>query len=160
MDFKDYSIEKFLYELKTDLPSPGGGSTAALVSALAGALNTMVYSFTIDKKAFEKLDNNNKEKMINLKEKCEEFIEKSVDYMEADRNTFTDLMNTFKLKKDTYEEKVYRSKMIKEKTIAAMKSPLNLAKDSLEFYENIEFAVEFGNKKFDFRCYSCSGTFT
>lgn len=146
MDFKDYSIEKFLYELKTDLPSPGGGSTAALVSALAGALNTMVYSFTIDKKAFEKLDNNNKEKMINLKEKCEEFIEKSVDYMEADRNTFTDLMNTFKLKKDTDEEKVYRSKMIKEKTIAAMKSPLNLAKDSLEFYENIEFAVEFGNK--------------
>ena len=54
MYFKDYPIEKFLYELKTDLPSPGGGSTAALVSALAGALNTMVYSFTIDKKAFEK----------------------------------------------------------------------------------------------------------
>ena len=55
MDFKDYSIDKFLYELKTDLPSPGGGSTAALVSALAGALNSMVYSFTVDKKAFEKL---------------------------------------------------------------------------------------------------------
>ena len=33
MYFKDYSIDKFLYELKTDLPSPGGGSTAALVSA-------------------------------------------------------------------------------------------------------------------------------
>ncbi len=66
MYFKDYSIEKFLYELKTDLPSPGGGSTAALVSALAGALNTMVYSFTIDKKAFEKLDNNNKENVKNL----------------------------------------------------------------------------------------------
>ncbi|MCI9070571.1 cyclodeaminase/cyclohydrolase family protein [Clostridium sp.] len=146
MYFKDYSIEKFLYELKTDLPSPGGGSTAALVSALAGALNTMVYSFTIDKKAFEKLDNNNKEKMINLKEKCEEFIKKSIAYMEADRSTFTDLMNTFKLKRGTDEEKVYRLKMIKEKTIAAMESPLNLAKDSLEFYENIEFAVEFGNK--------------
>lgn len=146
MYFKDYSIEKFLYELKTDLPSPGGGSTAALVSALAGALNTMVYSFTIDKKAFEKLDNNNKEKMINLKEKCEGFIKKSIAYMELDRSTFTDLMSTFKLKKDTDEEKVYRLKMIKEKTIAAMESPLNLAKDSLEFYENIEFAVEFGNK--------------
>ena len=50
MDFKDYSIDKFLYELKIDLPSPGGGSTAALVSALAGALNSMVYSFTVDKK--------------------------------------------------------------------------------------------------------------
>ena len=146
MNFKEYSIDKFLYELKTDLPSPGGGSTAALVSALAGALNSMVYSFTVDKKSFEKLDDNNKEKMINLKEKCEEFISKSIYYMEADRDTFTALMDTFKLPKDTDEEKRYRSQMIKEKTIAAMESPLNLAKDSLEFYDNIDFAIEFGNK--------------
>ncbi|MDU5261212.1 MAG: cyclodeaminase/cyclohydrolase family protein [Clostridium celatum] len=146
MDFKDYSIDKFLYELKTDLPSPGGGSTAALVSGLAGALNSMVYSFTVDKKAFEKLDNNNKEKMISLKEKCEEFIRKSIYYMETDRNTFTELMDTFKLPKNTDEEKKYRSQTIKEKTIAAMESPLNLAKDSLEFYDNIDFAIEFGNK--------------
>ena len=146
MDFKDYSIDKFLYELKTDLPSPGGGSTAALVSGLAGALNSMVYSFTVDKKAFEKLDNNNKEKMISLKEKWEEFIRKSIYYMEADRNTFTELMDTFKLPKNTDEEKKYRSQTIKEKTIAAMESPLNLAKDSLEFYDNIDFAIEFGNK--------------
>ncbi len=146
MNFKDYSIEKFLYELKTDLPSPGGGSTAALVSALAGALNSMVYSFTVDKKAFEKLDDNNKEKMIVLKERCEDFISKSISYMEADRDTFTALMDTFKLPKDTDEEKIYRSKMIKEKTIAAMESPLNLAKESLEFYDNIDFAIEFGNK--------------
>ena len=146
MDFKDYSIDKFLYELKTDLPSPGGGSTAALVSALAGALNSMVYSFTVDKKAFGKLDDSNKEKMINVKEKCEQFISKSVAYMEADRDTFTALMDTFKLPKDTDEEKRYRSQMIKERTIAAMESPLSLAKDSLEFYDNIEFAVEFGNK--------------
>lgn len=146
MNFKDYSIEKFLYELKTDLPSPGGGSTAALVSALAGALNSMVYSFTVDKKSFEKLDDNNKEKMIVLKEKCEEFISKSISYMEADRDTFTALMDTFKLPKDTDEEKKYRSQMIKEKTIAAMESPLNLAKESLEFYDNIDFAIKFGNK--------------
>lgn len=146
MNFKEYSIDKFLYELKTDLPSPGGGSTAALVSALAGALNSMVYSFTVDKKSFEKLDDNNKEKMINLKEKCEEFISKSIYYMEADRDTFTALMDTFKLPKDTDEEKRYRSQMIKEKTIAAMESPLNLAKDSLEFYDNIDFVIEFGNK--------------
>ena len=146
MNFKEYSIDKFLYELKTDLPSPGGGSTAALVSALAGALNSMVYSFTVDKKSFEKLDDNNKEKMINLKEKCEEFISKSIYYMEADRDTFTALMDTFKLPKDTDEEKRYRSQMIKERTIAAMESPLNLAKDSLEFYDNIDFAIEFGNK--------------
>ena len=59
MNFKDYTIDKFLYELKTDLSSPGGGSTAALVSALAGALNNMVYSFTVDKKSFENVNHEN-----------------------------------------------------------------------------------------------------
>ena len=70
MYFKDYSIDKFLYELKTDLPSPGGGSTAALVSALAGALNSMVYSFTVDKKSFENLNHENKEKMKGKRHIC------------------------------------------------------------------------------------------
>ena len=142
MYFKDYSIDKFLYELKTDLPSPGGGSTAALVSALAGALNSMVYSFTVDKKSFENLNHENKEKMKSLKVKCEEFISKSISYMETDRETFIALMDTFKLPKESDVEKKYRSQMIKEKTIAAMESPLNLAKDSLKFYDNIDFAIE------------------
>ena len=146
MYFKDYSIDKFLYELKTDLPSPGGGSTAALVSALAGALNSMVYSFTVDKKSFENLNHENKEKMKSLKVKCEEFISKSISYMETDRETFTALMDTFKLPKESDVEKKYRTQMIKEKTIAAIESPLNLAKDSLKFYDNIDFAIEFGNK--------------
>ena len=120
MYFKDYSIDKFLYELKTDLPSPGGGSTAALVSALAGALNSMVYSFTVDKKSFENLNHENKEKMKSLKVKCEEFISKSISYMETDRETFIALMDTFKLPKESDVEKKYRSQMIKEKTIAAI----------------------------------------
>lgn len=146
MDFKEYSIDKFLYELKTDLPSPGGGSTAALVSALAGALNSMVYSFTVDKKVFEKLDDDKKEKMKKLKEECEDFINKSIFSMEEDRNTFTSLMDSFKLPKESEEEKLYRSKTIKDKTIEVMEAPLNLAKTALGFYENIEFAVEYGNK--------------
>ena len=146
MEFKDYSIDKFLYELKTDLPSPGGGSTAALVSALASALNSMVYSCTIDKKSFEKLDEENKDKMKVFAEKSEAFINESLKFMEVDRSTFTTLMDTFKLPKENEEEKLYRSKMIKEKTILAMEAPLNLAKISLEFYDNIEFAVEYGNK--------------
>ena len=84
--------------------------------------------------------------MKSLKVKCEEFISKSISYMETDRETFTALMDTFKLPKESDVEKKYRTQMIKEKTIAAMESPLNLAKDSLKFYDNIDFAIEFGNK--------------
>lgn len=146
MEFRMYSIEKFLNELSSDMPSPGGGSTAALVAALASSLNSMVYSLTINKKAFEKLTNENKEKMIKFSHKAKNFTELSQSFMERDRIEFMELMDSFKLPKDTEEEKSIRSKIIKEKTFKAMESPLDLARECLDFYENISFAVEFGNK--------------
>ena len=146
MEFREYSIEQFLMELSSDAPSPGGGSTAALVAALASSLNSMVYSLTVNKKSFEKLSNEKKEEMIKFEEKAINFTKLAQTFMEKDRADFTRLMASFKLPKDTEEEKSIRSKIIKENTFKAMESPLDLAKESLGFYENISFAVEFGNK--------------
>ena len=146
MEFKNYTIDRFLTELKGDLSSPGGGSTAALVGSLAASLNSMVYSFTIDRKSFEALSDDNKKKMREFKEKSDSFIEMGLSFMEADRETFMELMDTFKLPKNTEEEKKYRSKEIRDKTIKAMEVPLQLAKKCLELYDNIDFSIRYGNK--------------
>lgn len=146
MLFKEYSINQFIEELSSDDPSPGGGSTAALVSALASSLNSMVYSLTVDKKSFDKLDNDKKEKMLFFQKQAYKFTEISQEFMEKDRQEFVELMAAFKLSKETEEEKITRNKKIKEHTIKAMNVPLNLARESLRFYDNIEFAIKFGNK--------------
>lgn len=146
MEFKEYSIEQFLTELSSDAPSPGGGSTAALVAALASSLNSMVYSLTVNKKSFEKLSNEKKEEMIKFEKKAAEFTTLAQSFMEKDRADFMALMASFKLPKDTDEEKSIRSKIIKENTFKAMESPLDLARECLSFYGNIYFAVEFGNR--------------
>ena len=146
MLFKEYSINQFIEELSSDDPSPGGGSTAALVSALASSLNSMVYSLTVDKKSFDKLDKDKKEKMLFFQKQACKFTEISQEFMEKDRQEFVELMAAFKLSKETEEEKVARNKKIKEHTIKAMNVPLNLARESLKFYDNIEFAIKFGNK--------------
>ncbi|MGL5086844.1 MAG: cyclodeaminase/cyclohydrolase family protein, partial [Clostridium sp.] len=146
MEFREYSIDRFLSELCSEAPSPGGGSTAALVAALAASLNSMVYSLTVNKKSFEKLTDIQKEKMIGFQEKAIAFTKLSQSFMEKDRIDFTDLMNSYKLPKESDEEKSIRSKIIKDKTYNAMESPLDLARQCLGFYENIIFAVEFGNK--------------
>ncbi|AYE35601.1 cyclodeaminase/cyclohydrolase family protein [Clostridium septicum] len=146
MLFKEYSINQFIEELSSDDPSPGGGSTAALVSALASSLNSMVYSLTVDKKSFDKLDNDKKEKMLFFQKQAYKFTEISQEFMEKDRQEFVELMAAFKLSKETEEEKITRNKKIKEHTIKAMNIPLNLARESLRFYDNIEFAIKFGNK--------------
>jgi methenyltetrahydrofolate cyclohydrolase len=146
MLFKDYSIEEFLNELSSSAPSPGGGSTAALVSALAASLNSMVYSLTIGKKAYESLGDKEKEDMVRLQNETKDFIELSQEFMERDRKDFLGLMDCYKLPKSTEKEIKFRKDKIKEYTIKAMESPLNLAEECLKFYSNIDFAIKYGNK--------------
>lgn len=146
MDFKDYKINEFIKDLSADLSSPGGGSTAALVAALASSLNSMVYSFTVGKKVFDTLSDDVKEEMITFQQISKEFSNISLEFMEKDRSSFVKLMDSYKLPKNTEDEKQHRANSIKSNTIEAMEVPLNLARISLEFYDNIDFAIKYGNK--------------
>lgn len=146
MLFKDYKIEEFLEDLSSNSPSPGGGSTAALVAGLSGCLNNMVYSLSINKKAFNNLNEENKEKMIYLEKECKEFIANCIKFMEEDRACFNELMDCYKLPKDTEKEQTYRKEELKHKTYDAMMSPLKVCRECVRFYNNIEFATEYGNK--------------
>jgi methenyltetrahydrofolate cyclohydrolase len=146
MLFKDYTLVKFTEELSSKLPSPGGGSTAALVGALSSSLNAMVYSLTIGKKSFELLEDIEKEKMMKFNEEAIDFIKTTMNFMEKDREDFLELMVSYKLPKDNDDEIMLRKKAIKENTIKAMETPLNLAKECLKYYENISFAIKYGNK--------------
>ena len=70
MLFKEYKVDDFLIELSSEAPSPGGGSTAALVAALSASLNSMVYSLTVGKKSYENLENEDKKKMLILQKEA------------------------------------------------------------------------------------------
>ena len=142
MIFKDYKIEEFINDLASDSPAPGGGSTAALVGALSGALNSMVYSLTGGKKSFEKLDENKKEELLLFKTESENFIKRSIELMEEDRKAFSELMNGYKIPK----EKEDREEKIQKLTIGALMAPLKMSREALKFYENIKFGVTYGNK--------------
>lgn len=146
MEFKEYKIDNFLEDLASDLASPGGGSVAGLVSALAASLNSMVYSLTVNKKSFEKQDIEVQKTVLDFKEASSKFIKRSMILMENDREYFNKLMDCYKLPKDTEEEKAKRQKEIAEKTLGAMKAPYDLAKESYAFYDNIDIAVKYGNK--------------
>ncbi|WP_436513421.1 cyclodeaminase/cyclohydrolase family protein [Clostridium thermobutyricum] len=142
MIFKDYKIEEFINDLASDSPAPGGGSTAALVGALSGALNSMVYSLTVGKKSFEKLDENKKDELLLFKIESENFIKRSIELMEEDRKAFSELMNGYKIPK----EKEDREEKIQKLTIGALMAPLKMSREALKFYENIKFGVTYGNK--------------
>lgn len=146
MLFKDYKIENFLDELSSEAPSPGGGSTAALVLALSAGLNSMVYSLTVGKKAYDGLKDEEKEKMLILQKEAKNLIEVAKAFMEKDREDFLGLMDTYKLPKTNDDEIKFRKDKIKEFTIKAMNTPMQLAEECIKFYDNIEFAIRYGNR--------------
>lgn len=57
-------IEKFLEDLGSKSPTPGGGAVAALTGAMAASLVEMVANLTIGKKGYEKV-NTESEKIRN-----------------------------------------------------------------------------------------------
>ena len=105
MEFKKMRILEFIEDLSGDKSSPGGGSTAALVSALASSLNDMVYSFTVDKKSFENLTEENKAEMLKLQRDTKEFTNNALSFMEKDRADFMAVMDCYKLPNNTEEKK-------------------------------------------------------
>lgn len=58
MKIKDQKIERFLEELASRSPTPGGGAVAALTGAMAASLVEMVCNLTIGKRGYEKYTKN------------------------------------------------------------------------------------------------------
>jgi len=146
MKFCDESIKQFLDELGSDLSAPGGGSVAGLIAALSAALNSMVYSLTVGKKSYIALEDDEKEIINKFQKESQEFTARSLELMEEDRDNFLKLMDCYKLPKDSEEEKKARTLAIKENTIKSMQAPLVLARESLEFYDNLKVMAKYGNK--------------
>ncbi|GAA0075907.1 cyclodeaminase/cyclohydrolase family protein [Clostridium sp. CTA-5] len=146
MEFYKETIKEFVESVSSEAPSPGGGSVAGLIGALAGALNSMVYSLTIGKKSYEALDEDIKIRIKEFQEKSIKFTNSALAMMEDDRKEFLKLMDSYKLPKATDEEKKIRILTIKESTKKAMIPPLNLARECMDFYENLNIMSEYGNK--------------
>ena len=139
-------IEDFILDLASDKPAPGGGAVAAIVASLAGALSSMVYSLTVGKKVYEELSEDDKNTLNENVEEAKGFYMEALKFARKDEDAFNALMGTYKLPKETEEEKKRRTHEIEKKTLECMVVPLSLAEESLSFYKNIMFAAEKGNK--------------
>ena len=140
------TVERFIEELASSSPAPGGGGAAAVGTALAAALNAMVYNLTKDKKAYNELSEEKRKELLENLEASVQLYKKALEFMNKDRDAFLGLITSYKLSKDTEEEKKIREKTIKEATENCITVPLTLAEISLEFYGNIQFAMKYGNK--------------
>lgn len=136
------NIKEFIKQTCSNSPTPGGGSVAALLASLSTSLAAMSANLTINKKGYESVQ----DEMINLAKLFENKADLYLDYINQDIYAFNEVMASYKLKKDTLEEKEYRSKVIQEKLYNAMQVPFSLALDIYAILDDIRWCYYNSNK--------------
>ena len=109
------SIGHYLEELSSNSPTPGGGNVSAFCGSLASSLGIMVCNLSIGKKKYVDSEEELKVLMKKLERAKDEFLALS----EEDNKAFDQVMEAFKLPKETDAQKSIRSKKIEEATIVA-----------------------------------------
>jgi len=137
----DKKVSNFLDELASNSPTPGGGSVAALTGALGVALISMVGNLTIGKKKYEEVEEDIK-RIISSSEKMRYDLSQLI---EEDVKAFNNFMATYKMPKETEDEKKIRAEKIQESLIKAAKVPLEVAYKCLDILNLSKEIAEKGN---------------
>jgi len=138
----DMYLREFLDRTSSREAVPGGGSVAALSSALASALTSMVANLTIDKKEYLDVSEEMLEISNEMKVRKCEFIQ----LIDKDANSFSTVIEAYKLPKNSEKSKSIRHEAIQDSMKYAAKVPLGIAIDTSKIFGMIKTVVEKGNK--------------
>lgn len=134
-------IGKFLDELASSAPTPGGGGAAALSGAMGAALVSMVCNLTIGKKKYVEVEAEMKQTLTKS-----EALRATLTRMIADDvEVFDALMAAYGLPKETDEQKAARSAKIQEQLKKATDVPLACCKVCREVIDLAEIVADKGN---------------
>ncbi|MFQ6038533.1 MAG: cyclodeaminase/cyclohydrolase family protein, partial [Candidatus Aminicenantales bacterium] len=136
------NLREFANELSMDSPAPGGGSTAALCGALSSALSSMVSNLTVGKAGYENVQEKVKSLAVEAQSLKDEFL-RAVD---LDTLAFNRLMDAFRMKKKTEEQKKEREAAIQEATKEATRVPLGVLEKSVQALKLAREVALCGNK--------------
>jgi methenyltetrahydrofolate cyclohydrolase len=136
----DSSVEKFLDELASGNPTPGGGSAAAIMGAMGAALVSMVCNVTIGKKGYEAVE----AEMKTVRDESERVRRRLMAMVAEDIAAFDSILAAYKLPKATDEEKTRRAAAIQAGLRRATETPLDCARVCAEVIALSRRASEHG----------------
>jgi methenyltetrahydrofolate cyclohydrolase len=124
-------IDRFLDELASPSPTPGGGGIAALAGAMAAGLVSMVCHLTVGKEKYADVQDEVKE-LLRQSDQLRHRLHQLVD---EDARAYDGVMAAYRLPRSTEEEKRARSARIQHASIEASKVPLEAARECARVIE-------------------------
>ncbi len=138
----DLSIKNFIEELASKSPAPGGGSVAALSGTLSTALTSMVCHLTIGKDKYQHFE----DEIKTVLNQTQQLQQRLLQLIDEDTTAFNDVMQAFKLPKETDEQKQKRSNSIQKGYKKAAQVPLETARTCAKILDLGLVIAEKGNK--------------
>jgi len=133
---------RFLDELASPAPTPGGGSAAAFTAAQSAALIAMVAGLTMGKKKYSDVE----DRMHIIREAADQMRQEMIQTVDDDANSFMELMTAFRMPKETDEEKIKRDESIRMATYHAAEVPLRTVHASRDLLQLAAEVAEIGNQ--------------
>ena len=121
----------FIEELASPTPTPGGGSAGAFAGAMGAGLVAMVSGLTIGKKKYAEVE----AEMHAIRVMAEKLRKELTQAVDDDSSSFEVLMATFKMPKETDEQKSARNAAIVQATLNAAHIPLHTAEGAVKVME-------------------------
>lgn len=140
-NFYSLTINDFLKVAASSAHVPGGGNVSAVVAALGASMGAMVASLTEGKKGYEE----HQEANAAILKAFMDGIESLKDLTRGDVEAFDAYMKTFKLPKDTDEQKAARSAAIQDGVKKATLAPMKICRQCLELMREAAKLAPFGN---------------
>lgn len=123
-------INEFLKEASSSSPTPGGGSIAALSSALGISMASMVANLS--------LKNNSNIKIKKFIEIVNDAIDTCEFFLEEDKRCFTEYMSVLKMPKVTKEDIVKRNQALSKASELAADIPRQLMEFGVSLLREID----------------------
>jgi glutamate formiminotransferase len=135
------AVDRFVDEVSSESPAPGGGSVAALAGSLAAGLAAMVANLTVGKKGYEAAW----AELSDLAVRAQEVKDRLVRAVDADTDAFNAAMAAMRLPKATPAEQAARNAALEAGYQQAARVPLQTAVACLEAMRLSLVVAEKGN---------------
>ncbi len=116
-------LNKFMEDLSSSKPAPGGGSASAVVGIIGSSLGLMVSRLTVGKKGYE----SNEAELLSIADALEKLASELEKASEEDISAFNGIMSARKMPKSTDEEKNSRRVAMDSAMKEAVRSPWKIA---------------------------------
>ena len=137
----DQTLQHYLHDLASSQPAPGGGSAAALSGAMGAGLASMVCRLTLGKEAYAGVQ----QEIEGLLRQTEKLRLKFQQLMQEDIEAYGRLSASYKLPRETGEERATRSTTIQERLVEAALVPLEVTECAAELIKCCQRIAEIGN---------------